>query len=837
MRNTAKVRNLERLFPLLAVENGCIISKEADLTVAFKVELPELFTITEEEYEQIHSTWNKAIKVLPVYSIVHKQDWYTTETYRAEHLGDAQMSFLDRSSERHFNERPYLNHDCYLYLTKTTRQRMAQKSDFSSLVQGRLVPKEMTDKEGINAFLDAVDQFERIINDSGLFSIVRLTEEELLGKDNEQGLLDRYLSLERDKSASLEDLSLRAKEVRIGDKMLCMHTLSSTEDLPTSVSTDRAYEKLSTDKSSCRLSFSSPVGLLLSCNHIYNQYLFIPDGEEAKKRFESTARNMHSLARYSRANAINEEWIHEYLNIAVTMGISPIRAHFNVLAWSDNEREMTDIKNMVGSAISSMDCTPRHNTVDTATLYWAGMPGNAGDFPSEESYWTFVPPALCLFSGETNYKDSLSPFGIKMCDRLSGKPIHVDISDLPMKKGITTNRNKFILGPSGSGKSFFCNHMVRQYYEQGTHILLIDTGNSYEGLCQFIHTKTKGEDGIYYTYTEETPIAFNPFYTDDYVFDIEKKESLATLILTLWKSGDEKVTKTEVSELFASIGAYINKITEDRSIVPSFNTYYEFMLDEYRQDLLSREIKVTREDFNIDNLLTTLKHYYRGGEYDYLLNSTDNIDLLSKRFVVFEIDAIKDNKILFPVVTIIIMESFINKMRRLKDERKMIVIEEAWKAISSANMAEFIKYLYKTVRKHFGEAVVVTQDPDDILRSPVVRESIINNSDCKILLDQRKYMNKFDAIQDALGLTNKEKEQILSINQNNDPNRLYKEVWFGLGGMVSAVYATEVSLEEYYAYTTEATEKVAVQRLADQLGGDIELAIRQMAQNQREKHK
>lgn len=837
MRNAAKVRNLERLFPLLAVENGCIISKEADLTVAFRVELPELFTITEEEYEQIHSTWNKAIRVLPVYSIVHKQDWYTTETYRAEHLGDAQMSFLDRSSERHFNERPYLNHDCYLYLTKTTRQRMAQKSDFSSLVQGRLVPKEMTDKEGISAFLDAVDQFERIINDSGLFSIVRLTEEELLGKDNEQGLLDRYLSLERDKSASLEDLSLRAKEVRIGDKMLCLHTLSSTEDLPTSVSTDRAYEKLSTDKSSCRLSFSSPVGLLLSCNHIYNQYLFIPDGEEAKKRFESSARNMHSLARYSRANAINEEWIHEYLNVAVTMGISPVRAHFNVLAWSDNEREMTDIKNMVGSAISSMDCTPRHNTVDTATLYWAGMPGNAGDFPSEESYWTFVPPALCLFSGETNYKDSLSPFGIKMCDRLSGKPIHVDISDLPMKKGITTNRNKFILGPSGSGKSFFCNHMVRQYYEQGTHILLIDTGNSYEGLCQFIHTKTKGEDGIYYTYTEETPIAFNPFYTDDYVFDIEKKESLATLILTLWKSGDEKVTKTEVSELFASIGAYINKITEDRSIVPSFNTYYEFMLDEYRQDLLSREIKVTREDFNIDNLLTTLKHYYRGGEYDYLLNSTDNIDLLSKRFVVFEIDAIKDNKILFPVVTIIIMESFINKMRRLKDERKMIVIEEAWKAISSANMAEFIKYLYKTVRKHFGEAVVVTQDPDDILRSPVVRESIINNSDCKILLDQRKYMNKFDAIQDALGLTNKEKEQILSINQNNDPNRLYKEVWFGLGGMVSAVYATEVSLEEYYAYTTEATEKVAVQRLADQLGGDIELAIRQMAQNQREKHK
>lgn len=836
MRNTAKVRNLETLFPLLSVEENCIISKEADITLAFRVELPELFTVTGEEYEQMHSTWHKAIKVLPTYSIVHKQDWYITERYRSGRLSQSDLSFLDRASERHFNERPYLHHDCYLYLTQTTRQRMAQKSDLSSLIQGRLVPKEIN-RAVAEQFLDAVDQFERIVNDAGMVRLTRLTTDDLLGTESEQGLLDRYFSLEQDQKASLEDLELRARAVRIGDKMLCLHTLSNTEDLPASVSTDKAYDKLSTDKSDCRLSFSSPVGLLLSCNHIYNQYLFLTDGDEAKKRFESSSRNMHSLARYSRANAINEEWIHDYLNTSVSLGLSPIRAHFNVLAWSDDEREMTDIKNMVGSAISTMDCSPRHNTVDTATLYWAGMPGNAGDFPSEESFWTFTPPALCLFSGETNYKDSLSPFGIKLCDRLSGKPVHVDISDLPMKKGITTNRNKFILGPSGSGKSFFCNHMVRQYYEQGTHILLIDTGNSYEGLCQFIHTKTKGEDGIYYTYTEENPIAFNPFYTDDYVFDIEKKESLSTLILTLWKSGDELVTKTEVSELASSIGAYINKITADRSIVPSFNSYYEFLRDEYRQELLSREIKVTREDFNIDNLLTTLKHYYRGGEYDFLLNATDNVDLLTKRFIVFEIDAIKDNKILFPVVTIIIMESFINKMRRLKGIRKMIVIEEAWKAISSANMAEFIKYLYKTVRKHFGEAVVVTQDPDDILRSPIVRESIINNSDCKILLDQRKYMNKFKEIQDALGLTDKEVEQILSINQNNDPNRLYKEVWIGLGGMQSAVYATEVSAEEYFAYTTEATEKLAVQRLADKLGGNIEQAIRQLAQATRDQSK
>ena len=365
--------------------------------------------------------------------------------------------------------------------------------------------------------------------------------------------------------------------------------------------------------------------------------------------------------------------------------------------------------------------------------------------------------------------------------------------------------------------------------------LLVDTGNSYQGLCEMIRRKTNGADGVYFTYTEEKPISFNPFYTDDYVFDVEKKDSIKTLLLTLWKSEDDKVTKTESGELGSAVSAYIGRIKADRTIVPSFNTFYEYMRDDYRRELAERDIKVEKSDFNIDNMLTTMRQYYRGGRYDFLLNSTENIDLLSKRFIVFEIDSIRDNKELFPVVTIIIMEAFINKMRRLKGVRKQLICEEAWKALASANMATYIQYLYKTVRKYFGEAIVVTQEVDDIISSPIVKESIINNSDCKILLDQRKYMNKFDTIQSLLGLTEKEKSQILSINMANNPSRLYKEVWVGLGGTQSAVYATEVSTEEYLAYTTEETEKVEVYRLAEQLGGDIEAAIRQLAERRRNK--
>lgn len=835
MRNVLKAETLERRFPLLSVENGCIVSKDADLTVAFEVELPELYTVTADEYEAMHSSWIKAVKGLPEHSVVCKQDWFVKETYRPK-TDDGEQSFLTRSYELHFNERPYLNHKCYLFLTKTTRERSRRKSDFNTLCRGFLLPKEITDKDAATRFLEAVEQFERIMNDSGHIRLRRLETDEITGTKERPGLVEKYFSLSlEDETAVLQDICLKPGRMRIGDKRLCLHTLSDTEDLPGRLSTDMRYERMSTDRSDCRLSFAAPVGLLLSCNHIYSQYVFIDDAQEILQMMEKNSRNMLSLSKYSRSNAVNQEWTEMYLDEAHTKGVLPVRCHCNVIAWAEDAEEFRRIRNDTGSQLAMMECTPRYNTIDTPVIYWAGIPGNAGDFPSEESFYTFLEQAVCLFAGETNYRSSPSPFGIRLADRQNGIPVHVDISDLPMKRGIITNRNKFILGPSGSGKSFFTNHLVRQYYEQGAHILLVDTGNSYQGLCRMIHDRTNGKDGIYITYEEDNPISFNPFYTEFGKFDVEKRDSINTLILTLWKREDESPKRSEEVALSGAVNAYIRKISENRNIRPDFNGFYEFVADDYRR--MIEEKKVREKDFDIDGFLNVLEPFYKGGDYDFLLNSDKELDLTGKRFIVFELDNISSNKVLLPVVTLIIMETFIAKMRRLKGIRKMILVEECWKALMSANMSEYIKYLFKTVRKYFGEAVVVTQEVDDIISSPIVKEAIINNSDCKILLDQRKYMNKFEHIQRLLGLTEKEKGQILSINQANHPGRFYREVWIGLGGTCSAVYATEVSEEEYFTFTTEESEKLEVQRIAGGPEGSLEGAIRRLAEKKREEQK
>src|SRR3569833_1861038 len=350
-----------------------------------------------------------------------------------------------------------------------------------------------------------------------------------------------------------------------------------------------------------------------------------------------------------------------------------------------------------------------------------------------------------------------------------------------MKLVYTTNRNKFIIGPSGSGKSFFTNHLVRSYYEQGAHVVLVDVGHSYRGLCDLV-------GGYYFTYSESEPIRFKPIYIGPgEALDTEKKESIKTLLFALWKKDDEAFRRSEYVALSNALTGYFDQLTKRPDIFPCFNTFYEYLMEEYMQVL--EDGKVKEKDFDIGNFLYVLNPYYRGGEFDYLLNASENLDLLNQPFIVIELDNIKDHPILFPVVTLVLMEMFISKIRKLKGVRKLLLIEECWKAIAKEGMAEYIKYLFKTVRKFFGEAVVVTQEVEDIISSPVVKQAIINNSDCKILLDQSKYQNKKDSKQDQHELTEKEKALILSINKANDPAKKYKEVFISLGGILSRVYS------------------------------------------------
>jgi len=811
---------IDDILPIMDVQHDCILSKQGDVTVVFKAELPEIFTLSDQEYEAFHQAWLKAIKLLPKFSVFHKQDWFIDSKFEPDFTSE-DSSFLTRSSERFFNERPFLDHSCYIFLTKKPAGRKTCSSLFSNLLRSSIVPEETLKAQVRQEFIDSTGQFRRILEDSGFVKLTRLGNDELKSHSRKIGIIERYCFLsEKENSFVFKDIAFD-DGLQVGDKHCQIYTLGDAADLPALCGSRINYDRYSTDKTKFSIGFASTLGQLLSCNHIYNQYIFIEDFQKTLQKLESKRLRLQSLSAYSRENLIARDATNDFLNEAISQQRLPVKAHFNVLIWTDNKEELKDLKNKVSSALAQMDAAAKQETVGAAQIFWAGIPGNSADFPMNDTFDTFTEQATCFLNLETGYRSSLSPTGIRLGDRLTGKPVHVDISDEPVKMGICTNRNKFILGPSGSGKSFFTNHMVRSYYEQGTHIVLVDVGHSYKGLCDMVK-------GYYFTYDEKNPIRFNPFYiSEGDTLDTEKKESIKTLLLALWKKDNETFNRSEYVALSNALQLYYEKLDSNSDLFPCFDSFYEFLKNEFVTILEGDKVK--EKDFDVNNFLYVLRPYYKGGEFDYLLNATENLDLLKERFIVFELDNIKDHPILFPVVTIIIMEVFISKMRKLKGIRKMILIEEAWKAIAKEGMADYIRYLFKTVRKFFGEAIVVTQEVEDIISSPVVKQAIINNSDCKILLDQSKYQNKFEQIQELLGLTDKEKALVLSVNKANDPDKKYKEVFISLGGMQSKVYRTEVSLEEYLAYTTEETEKVKVQAYAKKFDGDIRKGIAALA--------
>ena len=814
-----KSNQIENCFPLLSYEDGLLVSKSGDITRLFELTLPQVYTSSDVEIDAMNECWCRAVRTLPNYSIVHKQDVFSESVWQDEPFSD---SFLQEASARHFTGRTVLRHRCFLYVTLSTKNGLKTTSAGNAILRNRVVPQDAIDSMRIDTFNDSVDQMVNILKSGGI-ACRELTEDEVLGTDDHFGVIEQYLTLNYSGEGEiLYDLHVNEDDLMVGDKYVSCFSLGELTDLPNVVSTSKRNEKLSTDVSSLADCFSYELCLKLPFDHIYNQYIFVDDSNENLRELEKQGRKMESLSAISRENAVNKEFNDEYLTQAQVMKEHSIHAAFNVLVWDSSYTRLLEKNSQVGGVLSNLDCQVSKTEVIVPHIFWAGIPGASSNYPSEMKFLSFIAPSVCFFNMESNYRDITGEngYGLKLTDRISGAPVRVDVSDEPVRRGWASAKNKFILGPSGSGKSFFTNVMMAQKYEQGEHLVIVDVGDSYLGLCQLIHERTNGEDGIYFTFKEEEPISFNPFYVEDHVYTEEKMAQLLSLICILWKNEHEDISKAEETHIETALNAYIGIVKDHREIFPCFNTFYAFLSKQFKEYLVKKSVRI--ENFDIDNLIQVLAPYAKGGKYEYLLNSKDKLDLLHKRFVVFELDNIKDHKVLFPVVTIVLMDTYISKMRRLQPhERKIILIEEAWKAISKSGTAEFIKYLYKTVRKHNGEVIVVTQEVGDIIGNEIIKDAIINNADEKILLDQSKFLNRFDEIQSTLALSEKEKALVLSINkdlQKNEQRAKYKEVFISFNSAFSAVYGVEVSPEEYLTFSTTKEEKGVVLQYAKELG-------------------
>ena len=803
---------------------GVLYTKTGEYSAVLKIENPvQKYSADIDSYYDFTHLFTALAQTLGEGYAIHKQDIFVRKQFASE-PADGQ-EFLSASYFRYFKGRPYTDSLCYLTITQE-----AKKSRLFSF-----------DNKKWRDFLVKIRKVHDQLHDSGV-------QARFLNKAEASEYVDRYFAMNfKDRTVSMTNFKADDETVSMGDKRCKVYSLVDVDcaALPSMI---RPYTNIEVNNTEMPVDLASVVDNIPDAETVvYNQVIFLPNQKRELAMLDKKKNRHASIPNPNNQMAVED--IKRVQEVIARESKQLVYTHFNMVVAVSAGADLQKCTNHLENAFGRMGIHISKRAYNQLELFVGSFPGNCYTLNEEyDRFLTLSDAAMCLMYKERVLHSEETPLKIYYTDR-QGVPVAIDITGKEGKNKLTDNSNFFCLGPSGSGKSFHMNSVVRQLHEQGTDVVMVDTGNSYEGLCEYL-------GGKYISYTEERPITMNPFRINREEYNIEKIDFLKNLILMIWKGSDSQIPEIEfriVEQIIIDYyDAYFNGFTrytdEQREVLLknlfaaasrknpnkpprevdemvrkqievlearraalkvselNFNSFFDYSFDRLEQICTENDITT----ISYSTYSTMLQPFYKGGAYEKILNENVDSALFDETFIVFEVDAIKENKKLFPIVTLIIMDVFLQKMR-IKKTRKVLVIEEAWKAIASPLMAEYIKFMYKTARKFWASVGVVTQEIQDIIGSEIVKEAIINNSDVVMLLDQSKFKERFDEIRKILGLTEVDCKKIFTINrlENKDGRSFFREV-FIRRGTTSGVYGVEEPHECYMTYTTERAEKEAL---------------------------
>ena len=805
---------------------GVLYTKTGEYSAVLKIENPvQKYSADIDSYYDFTHLFSALAQTLGEGYALHKQDIFVRKQFANE--PEHNQEFLSASYFRYFNGHPYTDSLCYLTITQE-----AKKSRLFSY-----------DSKKWRDFLVKIYKVRDLLRDSGV-------QVKFLNKAEASEYVDRYFAMNfKDRTVSMTNVKADDETVSMGDKRCKVYSLVDVDcaALPSLI---RPYTNIEVNNTEMPVDLVSVVDNIPNAETVvYNQIIFLPSQKRELALLDKKKNRHASIPNPSNQMAVED--IKQVQDVIARESKLLVYTHFNMVVGVPADTDLQKCTNHLENAFGRMGIHISKRAYNQLELFVSSFPGNCYSLNEEyDRFLTLSDAAVCLMYKERVQHSEETPIKIYYTDR-QGVPVAIDITGKEGKNKLTDNSNFFCLGPSGSGKSFHMNSVVRQLHEQGTDVVMVDTGNSYEGLCEYF-------GGKYISYTEERPITMNPFRINREEMNVEKTGFLKNLVLLIWKGTQGTVTKTEdrliehvITEYYDAyfngfegftpqqredlrkslviddrnssekrhesereravrIEGIIDKIEGRRKELKveelSFNSFYEYSVQ--RIPDICEENRITGIDLSTYRYM--MKDFYLGGNHEKTLNENMDSSLFDETFVVFEIDSIKDDPLLFPLVTLIIMDVFLQKMR-IKKNRKVLVIEEAWKAIASPLMAEYIKFMYKTARKFWASVGVVTQEIQDIIGSEIVKEAIINNSDVVMLLDQSKFKERFDTIKTILGLTDVDCKKIFTINrlENKEGRSFFREV-FIRRGTTSGVYGVEEPRECYMTYTTERAEKEAL---------------------------
>ncbi|WP_034888771.1 TraG family conjugative transposon ATPase [Gillisia sp. Hel_I_29] len=775
--------NLSVYQPIADIQENILFANNGNVILCYEANLPEIYSLSEKDFEDMHGAWFQALKSLPVGTVVHKQDIYLKKSYTSEELPNT--TFLEKATHKHFKGRGHIEHNCYLFFILTKNKALNNPkyvNPFRKISKG--IVQEMDDT--IKSFVNSVSDSASFINNSRKVSLTPLKEKEIVG------LTETYFN---GFNVGFDtDILLDKKSVNIGENHFDALAINSELCFGESVQSSKTNEKFTSDDFVFHQGFIDGLGLTLNENHIVNQILYLDDKHKWRKLLNKKIEELSKSSNFGSQNKVVLGKIQHILDqINADDNARIIRGHLNIVYWAKEAKDLDKITSKIKTEFKELDIIPyyprgeeRKNYI--LNSYCCFSP----NFSNDDLYVTDLKHALCLFINNTNYKSDAT--GIIFNDREHNIPVLKDVWD-ERKKRIKA-RNFAIFAPTGEGKSFLANNILRQYFESGVRLVIIDLGGSY---TKFAKLYPKQYSVL--RYESGKNLGINPFYiSNQNDLTPERLEDLSVFIFELFAS-DLKVTKAQSVSVKKILRHYYDSTSESHSL----EGFYNF-IESNQNDLLDT-LKIHPDYFNVTNFLHVMSEYVGDGLYSFLFEVSEDqtYKIEDKRLIVFELDEVKDNKEILSVMLKLIKSAIQRTIWKNRAEKGIILFDEFAKQLKFENVLESVEFYYQAIRKQNGAIGIILQSINQLPNNST-SASILENTQVIYSLNNEK---GYAELAHRLNLSGHDLNQLKSIKNNLSGPRKYTEMFIKIG-KESNIFRLEVPKEVYAAYLTDGEENEAI---------------------------
>ncbi|MHC1705802.1 MAG: TraG family conjugative transposon ATPase [Tenuifilaceae bacterium] len=784
------------------VDGNKVITFNGDIFFSYKLTLPEVFSLSQSDYDEISNDLNRFSKTLTAGIIEHWQAFSVKTPFDIRNIKGE--TFLQKATRDYYSGREYNDFYAYLYLVIPFNKELRSKFSLAALKEKWL--KLETEIGEIYNKKKEIDNAISILNSSKYIKADPMDEEQI--KHSIRNIVTGF------NETLPTDISFRPFQV--GSSYYRCYALNTLKNLPEKIANCKKDGKMSTEKATFFKSFMNSLYVELPHNHMVNMFIFHQGHEEIKAEIAKHQEDFNTWSAWSSVNEAGKNTLKKYLDdLEADESIRLCRAHFNLFTWEKSIQAVDSIESEVYTAFSELDMKAYKPIVDDQVAYYlCSIPGNAGFFPKDETFITNLGQALCFVPMCGNYRED--DFGVLLNDRLKNKPIYKDFWDRPYQDQTITARNFAVVADTGRGKSVLTTHMYRTYLEMDYSLVLCDIGHSNETLAKLYKDKVN-----YVEFKEGQGIGINPFtISSEKELTSEKIESLNNFISIHWKKEAELDQATRVSLNFI-IEDYYRHAEEKHSFI----NFYRYVKKE-NYSMLKR-LDINPEFFNIDEFLHICSEYDKG-IYDFLYNgSGEEINIGDKPAIFFEFSNILSNPVILPIMSLMVRDAIDTKIWGSSEKKKVLVWEEAAKILKIPGQLKAIDYTAQTVRKYNASQGLIVQTIDNIPDNEIGK-AILTNTHTFFIFEQAKGLQ---SLINRLSLHDHAVDVIQSVRSNLRSKTPYTEFATLLGQTVNA-FRLELPREAYWTYVSDKDLKIKLYKELEK-EKSIENAILKMVQHEK----